>query len=64
MYIGMSTSCANNAEVLNQAVGAIGKDREGVIGLVNGGLKIPVLRIHCMIGFNLCPYLKGIRHGQ
>lgn len=64
MYIGMTTSCANNAEVLNQAVGAIRKDSEGVIGLVNGGLKIPVLSIHCMIGFNLCPYLKGIRYGQ
>lgn len=56
--------CVNNPGVLNQAVGAIRQDREGVIGLVNGGLEIPVLSIHCMIGFNLCLYLKGIRYGQ
>lgn len=56
--------CFNNPEVLNQAIGAIRQDREGVIGLVNGGLKIPVLSIHCMIDIDLCLYLKGIRYGQ
>lgn len=57
-------NCINNPEVLNQAVGAIRQDREGVVGLMNGGLKIPVLSIHCLIGFSLCLYLKRIRYGQ
>lgn len=46
----MNDNCVNNPEILNQAVEAIRQDREGIIGLMNGGLKIPVLSIHCLVG--------------